>query len=222
MLTDEQRAAINRKNAQSSTGPRTHSGKQRSAKNSLVHGLNAQHFKNLIPPHNAVLCNQDRQLYYRVAERFLEKYQPHDPAEEQVVLRIANAEWRVDLINRVALGLWNQEILKEFKAQGSPIPEIAELLALLESAKNLASNGAVDRFIQRATKEQDRIIAAAERRLILMRKHFPSDNKGIDRRELDRERRAFNKPSDQNEPVTNPDQTQIDPNISPPTNPLEH
>ncbi len=213
MLDNEQRAEINHPNAQPSTGPRTKTGKQHNPRKSLSPGRRAQLLKNFVPPHSAVLCHQDRLLYFRAAEIFLAKYRPHDAAEEHLVLRIVSAEWRIDFLNRIASGFWNQEMIGEFEAQAAPIPEVAELLALLEATKNLAKDIAVDRFLHRATREQDRIIAAAERRLIRMRTHFPSESKSIERREFDAECRGFlESVSKPEEPATRPTQAANEPN----------
>jgi hypothetical protein len=86
-----QRAAINRANAQHSTGPRTDAGKQRSSLNALRHGLTAQ---------TAVLPSEDPAAYQRHIQQFLDEYQPATPTETQLVHELANTAWR---LNRIPL-----------------------------------------------------------------------------------------------------------------------
>src|SRR6202049_944507 len=88
---DDHRAAINRANAQHSTGPRTDAGKQRSSLNALRHGLTAQ---------TAVLPSEDPAAYQRHIQQFLDEYQPATPTETQLVHELANTAWR---LNRIPL-----------------------------------------------------------------------------------------------------------------------
>src|SRR5260370_16865199 len=70
------RAAINRANAQKSTGPRTEAGKQRSKLNALRHGLTG---------HTIVLPTEDQAAYQRHSHAFLDEYRPKGATETQLV-----------------------------------------------------------------------------------------------------------------------------------------
>jgi hypothetical protein len=70
------RAAINRANAQHSTGPRTQAGKQRSKLNALRHGLTGQ---------TIVLPTEDHSAYQRHSQSFLDECQPKGAIETQLV-----------------------------------------------------------------------------------------------------------------------------------------
>jgi hypothetical protein len=85
------RAAINRSNAQHSTGPRSEAGKRRSALNSLSHGLAAR---------TAVLPSEDPARYQQHCRQFLDEYRPATPTETQLVQELADTSWR---INRIPL-----------------------------------------------------------------------------------------------------------------------
>jgi hypothetical protein len=85
------RSAVNRANAQHSTGPRTDAGKQRSSLNALQHGLTSR---------TAVLPSEDRAVYQRQIQQFLDEYQPATPTETQLVHELANTAWR---LNRIPL-----------------------------------------------------------------------------------------------------------------------
>jgi hypothetical protein len=83
------RAAINRANAQHSTGPRTDAGKQRSSLNALTHGLTSR---------TVVLPNEDPAAYQLHAQEFFDEYQPQGPTEKQLVRELADTSWRLNRI----------------------------------------------------------------------------------------------------------------------------
>jgi hypothetical protein len=87
----ERRAAVNRENAQHSTGPRTNAGKQRSSLNSLRHGLTAA---------SPVLPTEDRVAYEDHHRCFFDEYKPATPTESQLVQELADTSWR---LNRIPL-----------------------------------------------------------------------------------------------------------------------
>jgi len=85
------RAAVNRANAQHSTGPRTEAGKQRSSLNSLRHGLTA---------HTVVLPSEDPAQYETLRRQFFDEYQPATSTETQLVQELIDTAWR---LNRIPL-----------------------------------------------------------------------------------------------------------------------
>ena len=79
--TSDHRAAVNRANAQHSTGPRTEAGKQRSKLNALRHGLTG---------HTIVVPAEDQAAYQRHSQSFLDEYQPQSclsSAHREEILR---------------------------------------------------------------------------------------------------------------------------------------
>ncbi|MGA2878935.1 MAG: hypothetical protein ABSG13_08290 [Bryobacteraceae bacterium] len=87
----ERRAAINRENAQHSTGPRTNAGKHRSSLNALRHGLTAA---------SPVLPTEDLTAYEDQRRRFCDEYRPATPTESQLVQELVDTSWR---LNRIPL-----------------------------------------------------------------------------------------------------------------------
>lgn len=191
MLSSEDRARINRANAQKSTGPKTPEGKQRSAKNSIKDGQYANLLKNFVPPHSAVLCNQDRQRFFRLHERLIQDYQPHNIAEAIAVRKIADAEWRSITFDELFTAFWNKELMEKLKAKQEHSPDVAELLGQLLVYVDQANHPAVEQLHNQLKKALERTINANEKRLILLRKHFPSASTAIERRDFDREKREF-------------------------------
>jgi hypothetical protein len=95
--TEIDRAAINRENAQHSTGPVTLEGKARSSQNALKHGLSA---KALLLP------SDDPAAFQRHLDTFLNEYQPQGPTEQQLVRTLANNSWQLDRVNRLEQALF--------------------------------------------------------------------------------------------------------------------
>ncbi|HEX6897023.1 MAG TPA: hypothetical protein VF146_17215, partial [Bryobacteraceae bacterium] len=85
------RSAVNRANAQHSTGPRTEAGKARSSLNSIKHGLTAQ---------TVVLPSEDPAQYEAHRRQFLDEYQPATATETQLVQELVDTSWR---LNRIPL-----------------------------------------------------------------------------------------------------------------------
>ncbi len=85
------RAAVNRSNAQHSTGPRTEAGKHRSSLNAIRHGLTAQ---------TVVLPSEDPTAYETHRRQFFDEYQPATATETQLVQELIDTSWR---LNRIPL-----------------------------------------------------------------------------------------------------------------------
>src|SRR5260370_22455205 len=83
------RAAINRANAQHSTGPRSVIGKQHSALNAITHGLTSQ---------SPVLPAEDPAAFNRHAQDLFHEYKPKTPTEKQLVKELADTSWRMNRI----------------------------------------------------------------------------------------------------------------------------
>ena len=85
-LTPEARAAINRANAQHSTGPRTAAGKVKSSRNSFQHGLYSDQL--VIPGESTVELDELRAT-------LRSEHQPANMSEEILVNEIAEQFWRI-------------------------------------------------------------------------------------------------------------------------------
>jgi hypothetical protein len=88
--TQLDRAEINRRNSQYSTGPITPEGKERSALNALRHGLTS---------HVVVMSNEDHDAYEAHLRGFTSEHQPKCATETHLVQALADAAWR---LNRVS------------------------------------------------------------------------------------------------------------------------
>ena len=92
MSTSFAQIEANRSNAQSSTGPRTPEGKQRSASNSLRHGLTAQ---------NPLLPTEDPEAYRKFCDEYVADLKPKGAIEQQLALSMAGMQWRLNRCHEI-------------------------------------------------------------------------------------------------------------------------
>jgi hypothetical protein len=95
---NDTRAAVNKANAQHSTGPRTEAGKQRSSMNALRHGLTGQ---------TVVLPTEDHSAYQRHSQSFLDEHQPKGATEAQLVQSLIDTAWRQNRAAAVETNLFS-------------------------------------------------------------------------------------------------------------------
>src|SRR5262249_31388240 len=92
-ITAAERAEINRRNAQKSTGPRTPEGKQRVRLNGLKHGLTAK---------TVVLPGEDQRAYLDKLAAWKADFPPQNEMEEAVIEDAVQAWWLRQRCRRVA------------------------------------------------------------------------------------------------------------------------
>jgi len=85
-MTTPAKIIANRRNAQKSTGPRTHQGKTVASQNSLKHGLSSR---------QAVIGLESREEFDLYREQFLEELSPQTPVESMLAERIVSLSWRL-------------------------------------------------------------------------------------------------------------------------------
>jgi hypothetical protein len=95
-MTSLRQIESNRRNAQKSTGPKTQSGKQRSAHNAVRHGLTAE---TVIEP------LEDRDDYRGFELAVTACYDAETAVERELVLRLASLLWRLRRATSVETGL---------------------------------------------------------------------------------------------------------------------
>jgi hypothetical protein len=97
-MTTEKQIIANQQNAQHSTGPRTESGKRRSRRNAIRHGLTAE----------TVIDTLEDAADYRAFERAIKSdYSPQTAIEGQLVTRLASLLWRLRRAVIIESGLLN-------------------------------------------------------------------------------------------------------------------
>jgi len=96
----------NRENAQKSTGPRTAEGKNASSRNRLLHGLRAN---------KHILLDEDPEDFLLLLHDHWDRFQPVGPAEETLVLRIANGQWRLGRALPAEAGIYRDRFHEVFQ-----------------------------------------------------------------------------------------------------------
>jgi len=97
-MTTEKQILANQQNAKHSTGPRTESGKRRSRRNAVRHGLTAE----------TVIVSLEDAADYSAFERAIKSdYSPQTAIEGQLVSRLASLLWRLRRTVIVESGLLN-------------------------------------------------------------------------------------------------------------------
>jgi hypothetical protein len=114
-------AAINRANAQKSTGPRTEAGKQRSKLNALRHGLTGQ---------TIVLPTEDHSAYQRHSQSFLDECQAKGAIETQLVQSLIDTSWRINRVAAVETNLFSLGITEMEERIRANHPEAEAALAM--------------------------------------------------------------------------------------------
>jgi hypothetical protein len=174
-LAPEERAAISRANGAKSRGPKTDAGKQRSARNAIKSGEHCEAFAFFVPPHSAVLCNEDRQAYYRLFDDMLHIYQPRNQEAANLVKQITIARWQIERLNLVLTMTWNAAINDSGNDPVTVPPDMADYQIIVRA--NLALFGARHNAVANINREIDRL----ERRIDRLRRairdvhtHFPN------------------------------------------------
>ena len=115
------RAAVNRANAERSTGPRTPEGKARSARNSFKHGLYSQQL---------IIEGEDPAQFDQLRATLRTEHQPLNSTEEILVDELAQHFWRMRRFRALEARAWSPENLDAWCENG--------LLALIQRSMSSA------------------------------------------------------------------------------------
>ena len=96
-MTTLKQIEANRRNAQSSTGPRTEAGKERSSRNAVRHGLTAE---TVIEP------LEDAEDYQAFEEAVAADFDAETAVERELILRLASLLWRLRRATSIETGLF--------------------------------------------------------------------------------------------------------------------
>ena len=178
------RAAVNKANAQKSTGPRTEAGKQRSSLNALRHGLTG---------HTIVLPSEDHSAYQRHSQSFLDEYRPKGATETQLVQSLLDTSWQLNRASAVETNLFALGITEAHDRIRATHPQaedaLAMALAFREHNRAFANLGV---YRQRLTRQ-------FERTLVLLRK-IQAERRKNEERQLDNAAKILKMHQDENLP----------------------
>ncbi|HWY48273.1 MAG TPA: hypothetical protein VNX70_12870 [Bryobacteraceae bacterium] len=178
------RAAINKANAQHSTGPRTAAGKQRSSLNAWRHGLTGQ---------TVVLPTEDHSAYERHSQSFLDEYHPQGATETQLAQSLIDTSWRLNRAAALETNLFSLGITEMEDRLRVNHPEAETALAMA-----LAFREHMRAFASISTQSQ-RLARQFERTLALLRQ-IQAERRATEERQLDKAAKILKMHKDQNLP----------------------
>jgi len=173
-MSRKERAKIARENGAKSQGPITEEGKAASSQNANKSEEYAQIVSPFLPPHHAVLCNEDRAAYNGLFKQLIDIYQPLNQLAAGIVQEIATARWQVDRLNHCLTFQWNLAIVDSANAPSTVAPELAEIETMARSVQKLYTSGAVAHRINRQIDQLELRIARLERRIKFVHANFPT------------------------------------------------
>src|SRR3954470_24899786 len=94
-IRSEAQREASRINGSASHGPITEEGKIRSSQNGIKHGLRSP---------RVVLCNESREDYESLLASYIREFAPTGITESELVVRMVNALWRIQRIDRMRDG----------------------------------------------------------------------------------------------------------------------
>lgn len=96
MATSKKQLEANKRNALSSTGPRSPEGKDKSRRNAFKHGLTAE---------TMIIKDEDAEELNSLAERIFDELGPGSQLESEIATRIATIMWRIRRVPQIEAGL---------------------------------------------------------------------------------------------------------------------
>ncbi len=120
MQLSARKIRANQRNAQSSTGPKTPEGKQRSAQNATRHGLSSVF---------AVLPHEDQAAFAQLLEAYRSEFAPKTTHESFMTAQMAESRWRLERTRRfeaIALDQMLSETVDETNPDAVIVARLAE------------------------------------------------------------------------------------------------
>jgi len=123
-----------RANGAKSHGPVTPEGRKISSMNALKHGLNAR---------TVVLPNEDEDEYNFLLESYVQRLQPADLVEMDLVVEMANARWRQRRCNKTETGLFEEQMVKQKEQLAKAYTSYPEAVELSFTFRRLSESGSL-------------------------------------------------------------------------------
>src|ERR1700730_4849179 len=104
-MTSELKAATSRANGAKSHGPKTPEGKEKSSRNSLVHGFTSKK--------TVVLKCENESDFQTMLGHYADTYQPGSPVEKDLVAEMVACRWRMLRLRMIETALIDSEMDRE-------------------------------------------------------------------------------------------------------------
>jgi len=184
-MSKEERAKIARENGAKSQGPKTEEGKEKSARNGIKTGEFAKKLAAFVPPDSAVLCNEQRQVYFNLMDQLMQIYSPINQESANLVRQIAIARWQIERLHTSITNVWNFALLKAAGEPSSVVEEMEEAETAARAAQSLFSGASP---VERMSRQIDRLeirITRLRRGIKDIHDNFPTVAKPIENKPVD-------------------------------------
>jgi len=153
MPSSNRRLESSRANGAKSRGPNTIQGRRAVALNAVTHGLSAK---------TVVLQNESQEEYDVELLNYLDHFRPQDMLEQNLVLQLAAASWRLARYVGVESGLFNEKMSQQADWLDKERPNIQDCQRVAIAFESLADNGKslalANRYQARLQHEYQRIL----------------------------------------------------------------
>src|SRR5437763_7440725 len=122
----EKQLEANRRNAQSSTGPKTDDGKRRCSQNARRHGLTGQ---------VSVMTDEDRIAHEKFCDRIIKSLAPQGAMELDLAVSIADDRWRLHRMKAVEDNIFALGLLQNGPASNTEHPQIRACFTAANTVK---------------------------------------------------------------------------------------
>lgn len=173
MITPERKAEIARANGAKSKGPVTPEGKERSSRNAITHGERAAALQLFVPPHSAVLANEDRQKFYRLMDAAVAAFRPQSEIEQSIVRQMVELQWKIDRNHAIETAIHNRELLRVANTLTPTAPELRDIEICVAVQEALTGNRTIA-ALRRDTSAANTQILQLQRRLQHLQKNWPA------------------------------------------------
>jgi hypothetical protein len=135
---------MNQANAQKSTGPRTHQGKQRSRMNAFKHNLTGN---------NLILQEHEYEKYMEVSNKMLADFKPGTELERQIAQKIIDTNFRLNRLAAIENNMLNFDMVSR-ESGVNPCDRTTVMFAQTQAWKDDAhSFDILGRYEARLTKQ---------------------------------------------------------------------
>lgn len=160
-----ERARISRVNGAKSRGPKTTEGKARSSLNAIKHGGYATNA--------VVLSNEDPNAFESLVARYVQRIQPADSIEYNLVRQLASFDWRLARVLAMDARLLDHELDVQLPALAAAEQEIGEADRLSLAGQALVDRSRMPDFLGRRESQLIRARQSTLEALRELRKGYP-------------------------------------------------
>ena len=150
-----------RANGAKSHGPATEAGRKKSSMNALKYGLTAR---------TVVLPNENDDEYTVLLESYVQKFQPTDPVEMDLVVEMVNAKWRQRRLFLIESNLYQEQMQNQKEQMEEDYETYNESVEHACAFRKLSESGCLS-MLSRAESRLERTYSRALRNLLQLRKN---------------------------------------------------